>query len=117
MLIFHGVFRLETGVGIFVPQGKLIRRDSNNADQHPETPIFYVLGRSDKSGHRYFAENEHKRGADEDRSGFPLFVPKETKVGDLLVIQWVLGTCAGARLATAQELEVAKPTSQPMGAW
>lgn len=121
MRTFHGSFLIEPGIGVVVPSNT-IRRHSIKAKEHPETPVFYLLG-SEKGNRRYFKANEHRRGRDaESQSGFHLFVPARAAAGNLLVIEWVAKTCAGARLATAAELETIRRDEESRfqreaGAW
>lgn len=99
-------FPVKPGVGVFVPH-LTIRRASREAAKHPETPILYLLSSKNTKGGRHFKEDRGGRGH-ELEGGFHLFAPEATKSGDLLIIEWVTRTCAGARLATAAELEAVR---------
>lgn len=106
-------FPVEQGVGVIVvPSGALFQH-STNASAHPETPLLALLNRSDcKGGGFYFKSRgeQHKKGP---LFGFSLFVPKGTKPGDKLVIDWRMPKCAGARFATQAEVDAVTPQPTP----
>ena len=89
-------FKLTVGATLTLPENAKVA-ESRNKEDFPETPCILTAWKEKDSSICCFSD----AGRDDRMKKIGIFIPRTTKPGDTLKIDWVDGNCACAIFANA----------------